>query len=336
MNLSAHTIISDPAWLPHTFNQSGDQLDFVRLTTAEREALPFLAEEYVGNHFPHRVLHFSDVAALSPLDGLAPIHFIFHTAFCCSTLLARALALPGVASDLREPDILMNLANRLLRDPNQGNLDRLDIALQLLARPMEGSNPIIVKPSNFTNNLAGAILKLRPSSSALLLYSDLDAFLRSVAKKGMWGRLWVRRLFLQHSAWNDLKLGFTQRDIFQLSDLQIAGLCWLMQISHFQKLIGHHGRERVIALNSSVMLAEREMALKEASRHFALGYDDSDIGRMAKGPAFSKDSKTLRPFSKRASQAEDKATSSAHRDEIEMVVTWIGKLQEKGEIALLA
>ena len=38
-----------------------------------------------------------------PLPATASLAFIFHTSFCCSTLLARSLQQPGTSHVLREP-----------------------------------------------------------------------------------------------------------------------------------------------------------------------------------------------------------------------------------------
>src|SRR5688500_14951190 len=104
---SPAALLADPEWLPHTFDRAGERLDFVRLTAADRDALAFLAEEYVGARFAHEVLPWDAVKAAAPAGDGAQVHFIFHTGFCCSTLLARAVAAGGGVAVLREPDILM-------------------------------------------------------------------------------------------------------------------------------------------------------------------------------------------------------------------------------------
>ena len=43
------------------------------------------------------------------LGEQAPIHFIFHSAFCASTMLVRALDVPGSAMGISEPVILNDM-----------------------------------------------------------------------------------------------------------------------------------------------------------------------------------------------------------------------------------
>src|SRR5690349_12255151 len=56
-----------------------------------------------------------DAAAVAAPD-VAPPAFVFHTAFCCSTLLARALDAPPRVVALKEPLALMSLSQASL-DP---------------------------------------------------------------------------------------------------------------------------------------------------------------------------------------------------------------------------
>jgi hypothetical protein len=72
--------------------------------------------------------------------------------------------------------------------------EALDNALTLLARPFAPGEAIIIKPSNVVNGFAPAMMSLRPQSKALLLRAPLPVFLKSVAKKGMWGPLFGRMI----------------------------------------------------------------------------------------------------------------------------------------------
>jgi hypothetical protein len=328
---SLQSLLADPAWLPHTFDRAGQRLLFVRLTREQRDKLPFLAQEYVGKDYPTEIRPWPEIAKAEPVADAGPLHFIFHTSFCCSTLLTRALASPGIAADLREPDILMNLGNRLLHESSGENLRRLDFALCLLARPFEPTEAVIVKPSNFANNLIDPILECRPFVKAILLYADLESFLRSIAKKGMWGRLWVRKLYLQCAAWHDLQFGFGDREMFELSDLQVAGLAWLIQISHFERLTQVHGADRLMPLHSQILLDRREEMLSKASRFLSLGHDVESISRIAMGQVFQRDSKSAQSFDVKDRAEEHARAGQIHGEEIQMVAIWIRKIAaEKG------
>src|SRR3546814_5052793 len=66
------------------------------------------------------------------------------------------------------------------------------------------------------------MMALRPDTKALLLHAPLPEFLLSVARKGLWCRLWARELLEGLIRENLVDLGFETRDYFRLSDLQVA------------------------------------------------------------------------------------------------------------------
>ena len=118
----------------------------------------------------------------------APLHFIFHSAYCCSTVLARAVDIEGMSMGLKEPLILNDMVGWRRRGADPRRLGAmLDDVLTLLARPFAPGEAVVVKPSNVLNSLAPAMLGLRPQSNALLLYAPLPDFLRSMAQEGALG-----------------------------------------------------------------------------------------------------------------------------------------------------
>jgi hypothetical protein len=313
----------DPDWLPHSYTAEGDGLTFVRVPRDRRDALMFLSEEHFRGEFPKASLPVAEVERETADAPAAPLHFIFHTAFCASTLLVRAFDIPGLAMGLKEPDVLINLANRFVRSDDGDNRRRLDLALRLLARPYTMGESVIVKPTNFANRLLLPALEARPASRAVLLYSDLPTLLRSLAKRGMWGRIWARKLYRAMSAWTDLGTGFDAGEIFELTDLQVAGLAWLMQVSHFDHAKRQLGN-RVMILDSTDFLASPAMHLQAVARHFGLALDEAGARTIADGDVFSRHSKfSQRDYSVEAREAEHDAAIAAHGEEIEMVVKWV-------------
>jgi hypothetical protein len=320
---SPNDVTSDPEWIPHTFDAAGTNLTFVHVPKAAREALMFLSDEhFAGNH---EKASFPAEAIAAALDGVpeAPLHFIFHTSFCCSTLLARALDVPGKSAVLREPDVLINLANRIIRSDDPANRKRLELVTRLLARPFVAGEEVIVKPSNFGNRLADLVLSTRPESRAILLYSDVETLLRSLLKRGMFGRIFARRLFTQLLGWSPLNLGYRPEELLQLTDVQAVALGWLMQISHFDAIARAFG-DRVMLLDSAALLAGPSQAIGRAQALFGLGLGEDEVESIARGPVFGKHSKfSDRDYSAEERRKEHESATEAHSEEIEMVVKWI-------------
>ena len=167
--VTARAVATDPEWLPHTYDVEGTNLTSVHVPGAARAGLMFLSDEHFAGNFRKETFPASAIAAEAASAARAPIHFIFHTSFCCSTLFAKALDVPGLTSVLKEPDVLINLANRLIRNDDAANRQRLELVLRLLERPLSPSETTIVKPTNFSNRLLDLSLALRPNARAVLL-----------------------------------------------------------------------------------------------------------------------------------------------------------------------
>lgn len=320
---SPRDLALDPEWLPHTYGPDGSELTFVRVPRSEHDRLMFLAEEHYAGRFAKRTVPVSDLEGEVGAAPPAPMHFIFHTAFCASTLLVRALDIPGRTVGLKEPDVLINLANRLVRSDDPGNRERLRLVLRLLSRPFTPGETVVVKPTNFANRLLLPVLEELPEARAVLLHSDLPTLLRSLVKRDMWGRIWARRLYRSAAAWTSLDPGYDAGELFELTDLQVAGLAWLMQIRHFDE-VARRLPGRTMVIDSADFLAGPAETLRRAGGLFGLAIDAAEAEAIAVGPVFSRHSKfSQRDYSVEAREAEHDAAIAAHGEEIGMVVKWV-------------
>jgi len=321
---SVRDVALDAEWLPHTYDLGGDNLTFVHVSREARAELMFLSDEHYAGKFRKAAFPAAAIAAEVESASRAPMHFVFHTSFCCSTLLARALDVEGVSSALREPDVLINLGNRLIISDDQANRQRLELVLRLLERPATPGEAVIVKPSNFANRLVDLILAQRPGTRAVLLYSDVGTYLRSLLKRGTFGRIFGRKLFNQMSGWSPLKFGYTPAELFEQTDVQIAALGWLMQIHHFDAIARTFGPQRVMLLDSATLLANPHGSLRRTSALFGLDMDEQRISQIVAGPAFSRHSKfSERDYGAETRRKDHEAVTEAHSEELGMVVKWI-------------
>jgi hypothetical protein len=314
-------IAADPDWLAHRYDESQDLIHFVRLTREQHRSVTFITDDYIAAEAPRLVLRRGEVA---PAAGpAAPIHFIFHSAYCCSTLLARAVDLDGVSMGLKEPRILNDMIGWRRRGAAPGALAGvLDDVLTLLAQPFSAGEKVVVKPSNVLNALAPALLGARPQSTAILLHAPLPDFLRSIARKGLWGRRWVRELFIGQLRDGMVDLGLGEQHYLDLTDLQVAAAGWLAQHDLFARLVERFGAARVRTLDSATLTERPGEAMSRLSDLFGLGLDAPAIDRILAGPAFTSHSKSNSGFSAADRLAEQRDAAQIHADEIDKVVVW--------------
>jgi hypothetical protein len=289
MSVQASDLAGDAGWLPHRLIDGGRALRFIRADRDAQRAATFLDDASLGEGAARIDAPSGEVAA-APMPGPAPMHFIFHSAFARSTLLARAMDLPGIAMGLKEPIILNDAAQ--LHGQRRLGRDVLPLVLRLLGRPLAAGEAVIVKPSNIVNGLMPTLMALRPDARALLLYRDLPGYLRSVARKGMFGRIWARQMALHFRTDAPFDAGFSEADRFVHTDLQAAALGWLIQHAQFAAL-ARAMPDRVRLLDAAALATDAQDTFAASLRWFGLALDDAAIDAVVAGPAFAEDSKRI-------------------------------------------
>ena len=320
-----------PEWLAHRYDPGHDAVHFRQVDRATRARIPFLTDEELGGPGTPQVLRRADLVALRASAG--PLHFIFHSAYCCSTLLANAYDRPGTSHSLKEPVILNDLVGWRHRGADPQALGGvLEQSLDFLARPFEPGEVSVVKPSNVVNGLAPAMLAARPQASALLLYAPLRLYLGSIAAKGLWGRRWVRDLLHKQLKEGLVVPGFSAEDHFLQTDLQVAAVGWLAQHALYARL-AERFPGRVRTLDSERLLADPAAALTALDGMFGIASDDGARAALI-ARVFGRNAKTGARFAAADRQADQAAAASVHADEIARVHDWALEVASAAGIAL--
>ena len=325
-------IAGDPAWLAHRYDPGQDAVHLLRLEREGHGKVIFVTDEYLPGDAPRLVVERKALVAAAPPE--APLHFIFHSAYCCSTMLARAFDRPGLAMSLKEPVILNDLVGWRRRGGEPARVGTvLSDALRLLGRGWGPGEAVVVKPSNILNGLAAAMLTIRPGAGAVLLHAPLEAYLGSIARKGLWGRLWARELFIGLAKDQLIDFGFSSEEYLGQSDLQIAAIGWLAQARLFAEL-AQRFPDRVRTLDSETLVARPAEAMAALGRLFGLAIDEATAAKIAAGPAFTTHSKSAAGFGAEERARERLEGASAHADEIDKVAQWAAAVAASAGIAL--
>lgn len=313
--------VGDPAWLAHRYDPGQDAVHLLRVPRDTHRRVTFLTDDYLPAGDAPIVVRRADAMAARP--QAAPIHFIFHSAYCCSTLLARAVDRPGWAMGLKEPVILNDLVGWRRRGGAVQDMARvLDDSLTLLARPFGAGEAVVVKPSTVANSIAGAMLTVRPQARALLLHAPLATYLASIAKKGIDGRLWVRTMLTGMLDDGLIDLGFAPRDLLGLTDLQVAAVTWLAHQKLFAALVAKFGPDRVRTLDSATLMARPGDSIDALARLYDRPLGQDAVAEITGGPAFRTHSKSGDRFDAGDRSAEHRDAATIHADEIDKVARW--------------
>ncbi|NQX96000.1 MAG: hypothetical protein HRT64_13985, partial [Erythrobacter sp.] len=257
-----------------------------------------------------------------------PVHFIFHTALCRSTLLTRALNIEGVSIGLSEPGIVLSL----LAAGDEGR-DLIAPILALLARPASGGEAVFIKPSNHANRLVPALLGASPGSRVILMTSPLETFLASVASKGIDGRRWARGAFHDVRSYAGMNLALGEADMGALTDMEAAGLSWLLNQSFFAFLLKGQWAKRLRILDSEVFNAARAETLGAALDLAGVTLEAEALASAATSEVFSTHAKFGSAFTA-SSRATILTDNPAIAQEIEQVSRWIAGLAEQSFVPL--
>jgi len=236
------------------------------------------------------------IAALSGAAGPAlPTAWIFHIAYCGSTLLARALDDPAASLVLREPQTLRQTAIA-------GDLGRLPLVLAMLGKRYRADAPTLVKANVPVNFLLPRLAAADARAPAILLHLPLRAWLLAILRDDN-HRTWLRNVTGLLAPY----LG----DLAHLSDAERAAALWLAQMDAFAAALAAMPNAR--ALDAEIFFAEPAAMLKAAARHLSVPIEDAALEATAAGPLFA-------TYSKDPSLAFDNAARVARNAEIERAI----------------
>lgn len=312
---SLEELESNPDWVPNQIDLPNNRVQFVKFGRTEREGRDFLA---LQKGQAEQWVSVGDLLAMQPLAG--PVGFVFHSGFCRSTLLLRALNVPGKTTGLNEPEIFNSLAR--IEKPE----DRLiNVIVDLLSRRQDANQAVVIKPSNFPNRLIEPILKSRETAQAIVVTNSLREYLEAIVRKGLLGRRWGRSTYLIAATYAGDGSTFDSH-IPGMTDLQVSALGWLFMQNWFHSLSNRGVGKRMRVLHSDHFNANRAETLTSASAFLGLGLDQTDIRGTIGGAVFSSDAKTGVDYAAKQIRDAERSKSPVVESEMAEVEQWIAEI----------
>ncbi len=255
-----------------------------------------------------------------------PPAFLFHTAFCGSTLLARALHAPPRCVALKEPVPLYALALTTLHAGSAHSAanteERLSQTLALLARPWAEGGRVLIKPTNGANRLLSRILACCPDSRVVLLYSGLDDFLVSCLKKLPQAETLMRWMAEQLVPGTSLpqRLGIPEGHRYNF--VESCVLTWYAQIERYADALDGDAADRIRSLDMQAMLDTPLRATDAAATW--LGLEAAREGIAARvADVFARDAKSPeRAHGRERRAAEAEAVKGRYGELIARALGW--------------
>lgn len=314
----------DPRWLPLAYSASDDSLRFAFLDPDQVGTAPFL-DQRLGEPWTRAIaVSCSDLELQRPSAVPA---WLFHTAFCCSTLLARALHSPPQVMALKEPRALLDLAHVSL-DPSpaaqQVLARRLPDLVGLLGRPWHPDGKTLIKPTNAVNRLLPRLLAASPGAPAVLLYGSLEDFLLSCVKKLPGAEEPMRWMAGYLLPGTRLEQALSIPSGHRLNFIEACVLTWYAQIEIYASALADDAEDRLRTLDMRLLLAQPEATVRAAATWLQLDSAASDRGLDDRvRDVFSRNSKQSdASYGPDRRAAERAALTARHGDLLRAALSW--------------
>jgi len=318
--------IQQPDFYLHRFNFQDNQASFLTMDRVAFKTSPFLDNRIKSvSSRPDNIALDTCLSSYNAISQHRPPKIIFHTAYCCSTLLSRALDINDHTLVYREPVALHQLAvmkRRRQQFPDHYPLwDRyLDFTLQMLAKTWEPTETPIIKATDSCNNIISEISAMTDNTSVILLYSKLEDFIASNLKSD------GRRKFLKNFVMRSSRDAIHQPllgsiDASALNDAQSATYVWMVQILLYIDAIN---LKNCRTLNAEDLLENPSKYLLHASQHFDLSLDRDDINKILKSPVWNKHAKDLgkTKFNSKDRYKEKENVINENKIEVQDAIEW--------------
>lgn len=313
----ASSRVADPQWFPVDLHVPDRRFTFARLDVEALERSTFM-----DTRLDASLALTEDVPAdeLSSIEAPSrPPGWLFHTSFCGSTLLARALHVPPHQIALKEPLIIRRLGDA--RHANWRVDDLCRTTARLLSRPWQPNGGVLIKATHAALNVAPILLDATPGSRAVLLTSSLDDFLVSNIKKTPETQGKVPAL-----AGRALQAGTLhqrlQAQALQPPDLLCAvALQWAAQRDLLEALRDRYG-ERVRLLGFDDLARDTEDVATACSQWLQLPAPENAVRARARDVATRNAKATSVAYSAEQRTREAQLVQSRYGDELRRARAW--------------
>lgn len=327
--------LSSPDWLLAGFDLQAGRYHLAQVSRQTYQASAFLDHRIRPLPTETISLDGHQVDEVLGHSKLSQMAWVFHTGFCCSTLLASCLDHPGHTLVLREPLVLSRLAHEKRKNLG-GDKSALTLATHRVTGLCERSyagESLLIKPSNFANCLIEDLFHAgpqQPQRKAILMTSSLDSLLVSILKKQSEAEAslpgFLRALLLDSDYLQVAGLG----DIDQFNLLQQSVLFWHCQRYFLQQCLTRSGTDTFMLLSMERFLAEPLAVLLQASHFLRLDLPQETLQQTVQSGAFRRHSKqTGQDYDAEVQQQEQQAIRSAHAQELSAALAWAAPLLQR-------
>jgi hypothetical protein len=324
--LARRRILGTPDLYPLRFEgreapERFSHLDFVRISDSTYRNLAFLDDRmpYGSPCYSASVEALLALLRSDPADQPPGAGLIFHTGYCCSTLLGRYLQIPGTFLTLAEPMLLTQLAARrhqwdLRRPSTAAHWSRVfELSYRLLSRTYRAGERALLKAHDSCTFLARQALS-GAGRVGLYVYCDLPTFLAS-ALKSPERRAWLRHQSLASARPASELPALAAVAVPELSPGEAAAHLWLANVLSYLEAAADRRLELRSLLCDDLLEAPRATVAR-VIRLFRPEIPRSRASRMISLTRGLRHAKGAQPYDREARRRQFEESRRVNRDEI--------------------
>lgn len=332
MSRDVDAILSQARFLPHALDMERRAVLFLACDPDRVQSAAFIDGRTDFSSAPSILVPWTEILRHVARQPSSPYRLIFHVGFCGSTFLSRLLDAPGRVRVLREPNILADLARHQASldikgqaDPDFASLCRA--VCTMVHRPWTPGEDVVVKPSNWANNLLPHLGREHELAHGLFLVTSRAAFVRSIFRGGHDRLAFAARAAVHLSSREQSDAALVAAALARNGDDldRLAGLAIALhgiQARMFIDATGGPGRGGSKLLHHATIAAAPGTASRHAQKILAIGIPEDQLGanltrwsgHNAKAPDIAYSSASER---RQTMQAE-----AAHGDCIRRALDW--------------
>jgi hypothetical protein len=248
------------------------------------------------------------------------VHYILHTAYCCSTLLARYFELLSCCFVLKEPEVLARLAMVFNRSTPRWH-EAFDLCLRLLSRTYASREVVVIKAHVPVNILGNQLLERNPDTTITFLMTPLRQFLLAVLKseeRRNRVREWIR-----YTVCAEACPALTKINPNNLNDIEATAYWWVLNRLLCRDLSSGAAAGRVVVVNGEELADSPESTLKTIVAKCVLPVNADELKLLVDHPSVRKYSKNLsRPYDATSRRQEIADLERRWHREVEAGVEW--------------
>jgi hypothetical protein len=286
------TLFHSPEWYPLTIDLHREVLTFIQLLPESYQEYVFLSLKSARRRGleVHEVRLDDVLLAAANTPATQPrVHYILHTAYCCSTLLARYFELLPGCIVLKEPHLLAQIA--LAEGQAARWQDTFELVARLLTRTYQANEMAVIKTHVPCNTLGQKLLDQNARATITFLVPPLRAFLLAVLKskdRRQRVRSWSRHL--ARVAAQPPQLAAISPD--SLTEGAAAAYWWMSNRFLCEQLCSPVNSSRVLVLDAERVADFPRETIRMVTALCGLNLDDKQLEAIANHPTvhqYSKD-----------------------------------------------